>query len=525
MAFVALPLTIAFGIASGVSPEKGIFTAVVAGMIVALFGGCRVHVAGPSGPFVVMAAWLVQQYGLDGLEIATFSAGVILLIMGRAKLGSLIKFIPYPVTAGFTSGIAIMLITTAIKDLFGLTLDKSGGSVVDQWQTIAAAVSTINPWAIAISVLSILFLLFPIKPIRRIPGSLIALIVATAAVNLFDLPVKTIGDIPTGFPIPSFPKLSYGLIVKLVQPSIVIAVLVAIEALLSAVVADGMTGETHEPNRVIIAQGLANIASSCFGCLPATSAIARTATNARNGGRTPIAALTHSLVLLLILLFFGKWASLIPLSCLSAILVFVAWRMLELKSLFAMSRNPKGDIAVLMMTLFITVFVDLDTGILIGIALAGVLFIQRMSKTTEVQLFNRELQRAEQKTAGAGRSQMPIPHGVDIYDINGPFFFGAVYKLKEALSVVSKKPKVRMIRMANVNVMDSTGLHALEEVSSMCRKQNIAFLISEIHAQPYNALNKSGLLHQFGEQNVLATFEEAIARAHEIIEATTSDKR
>jgi sulfate permease, SulP family len=518
---VALPLCIAMAIASGVSPEKGIITGVVAGLVVAMFSGSRVQIAGPSGPFVVLAFGIVQTVGFDGLLIATFTAGVILIIMGRVGLGSLIKFIPYPVTAGFTGGIALLLITSEVKDFFGLACKDAGGSIVDKWGVFIGAMNTVNPWAVAIALGTVILMLAQTRFMRRVPGSLVALIAATVVVQVFGLPVETIGsrfkDISSGFPLPGIPHLSFDAIHDMVQPSFAIALLAAIEALLSAVVADGMIGTTHQPNKVLIAQGLANIGSAFFGGLPATSALARTATNVRNGARTPVGGIVHSLSLLLIMLFFGHWASQIPLACLAAILVVVAYNMLDARTLKSLMHNPKSDVAVLLTTLAITVLVDLTTGIEVGMLLAAALFIKRMAGVTGVNVFTRELDREGQpRVAAAGPA---VPRGVDIYEINGPFFFGAVYKLKEALAytTTSRHTKVRMIRMANVSTMDSTGLHALEEVYLMSRKKGIAFLISEIHAQPFTALMKSGLLEKFGEENVLASFDDAIARAQEIV--------
>jgi sulfate permease, SulP family len=517
---VALPLCIAFAIASGVTPEKGIITGVIAGLLVALFSGSRVQIAGPSGPFVVVALMIVQQQGINGLIIATFSAGVILIIMGRARLGSLIKFIPYPVIAGFTAGIAINILTTELKDLFGLTLPHSGGSIVDQWITFGANIGTVNWPALAVAAGTIIIMVVQARFFRKLPGALIALICATLAVQYFMLPVETIGSrfgtIPSSVPPPVFPKLTFDAIRNVMQPAVTIALLVAIEALLSAVVADGLTGQTHDPNKVLIAHGFANIGVSLFGGLPATAAIARTATNARNGARTPVGGLMHSAILLLVLIVLGSLAAYIPLASLAAILAVVAYNLFDWRSLAALFKNPKSDIAVLCTTFGLTVLVDLTTGVEVGMILAAALFIKRMSSVTEVAVVTKELAR-EAQTSGAAAPVMAIPAGVEIYEINGPFFFGAVYKLREALSMSSKKPKVRIIRMENVGTMDSTGLHALEDVYKLCKKEGSTFLVAGIHAQPFSALLRSGLLDTFGEVNVLASFDEALARANELV--------
>jgi SulP family sulfate permease len=518
---VALPLCIAFAIASGLEPDKGIITGVVASFFIALFSGSRTQIGGPSGPFVVIAFGVIQQAGLNGLIIATFAAGVMLIIMGKTGLGSLIKFIPYPVIAGFQAGVAVMLLTTEFKDLLGLSVMEAGGNVVAKWQSYMMAIGTVNPYALAVSAGSILFMMLPIKGLRRIPNSLIALIGATIIVQVFQLPVDTIGtrfkEIASGLPKPLFPDISFEVVREMIQPAVAIALLAAIEGLLSAVVADGITGQTHEPNKVLIAAGIANLGTSIFGGLPATAAIARTATNARNGGRTFVGGVTHAVLLLLIMLFLGRWAALIPLASLGAILFVVAYNLLDWRALSQLMKNPKSDVAVLLATLGLTVFVDLSTGILIGMAMAAALFIKRMAAVTDVNVVTREFHR-EAQGKSAFVSIAPIPRGVEIYEINGPFFFGAVYKLREALRVVVTKPKVRMIRMSQVNAMDSTGLHALEEVYKMCKKEKSTFLISEIHAQPFTALLKSGLLETFGEENVLASYEEALARAEQLIQ-------
>jgi len=519
VAIVALPLCIAFAIASGLEPEKGIITGIVASLIVAIFSGSHVQIAGPSGPFVVIAFGVMQQAGLNGLIIATFTAGVMLIIMGRAGLGSLIRFIAYPVIAGFTAGVAILLFTTEFGDMLGLHTAASGGSLIAKWQSYFAALGTVNPWAVIVTAGCVLVIMIRVKWLKRVPQSFVALILATVAVQVFNLPVDTIGsrfaNISAGLPSPVFPQLSFEIVREMIQPAMAIALLAAIESLLSAVVADGMTGTTHNPNNVLVAQGLANIGSSFFGGLPACAALARTATNVRNGGRTFVSGLVHALVLALIALALGEWASLIPLASLGAILFVVAFNLFNWPALSALFKNPRSDIAVLLATLGITVLVDLSTGVLVGMALAAVLFIQRMAAATDVNVVTREFRREAAPATQA--ATITVPRGVEVYEINGPFFFGAVYKLREAISLPSKKPRVRLIRMSKVNVMDSTGLHALEEVYHICRKEGSTLVISEIHAQPFTALMKSGLLDIFGEANVTASFEDAISRAEQIV--------
>ncbi|HEY3295055.1 MAG TPA: SulP family inorganic anion transporter [bacterium] len=520
VAIVALPLCIAFAIASGLEPDKGIITGIVASFLVAIFSGSHVQIAGPSGPFVVIAFGVLHQAGINGLIIATFTAGVMLIIMGRAGLGSLIKFIAYPVIAGFTAGVAILLFTTEFGDMLGLQA-VAGGNILAKWQAYFSALDTINPYAVILTGGSVLLIMIRVKWLKRVPQSFLALILATLAVHIFNLPVDTIGsrfkEIAAGFPSPVFPQLSFEIVREMIQPAMAIALLAAIESLLSAVVADGMTGTSHDPKSVLVAQGLANIGSSLFGGLPACAALARTATNVRNGGRTFVSGVIHALVLALIALVLGKWASLIPLCVLGAILFVVAYNLFNWPAISAIFKNPRSDIIVLMVTLGITVLVDLSTGVLVGMALAGVLFIQRMAAATDVNVVTREFQREAGVPRADDAPPLTVPRGVEVYEINGPFFFGAVYKLREAVSLPSKKPRVRMIRMSKVNVMDSTGLHALEELYHRCKKEGSTLIISEIHAQPFTALLKSGLLDRFGEENVTASFEDAVQRAQQIV--------
>jgi SulP family sulfate permease len=520
VAIVALPLCIAFAIASGVEPEVGIITGIVASLLVALFSGSHVQIAGPSGPFVVIAFGVIHQAGINGLIIATFTAGIMLIIMGRAGLGTLVRFIAYPVIAGFSAGVGILLFTTEFGDMLGLTTTGGSGNILAKWKAFVLALDTVNPWAVLITVGTIVLMMSRVKWFKRVPASFVALILATVAVSIFNLPVETIGSrfksISAGLPTPVFPQLSFEVVREMIQPAMAIALLAAIEALLAAVVADGMTGTTHNPNKVLIGQGWANIGSSIFGGLPACAALARTATNVRNGGRTFISGVVHALVLTLIALVLGQWAALIPLASLGAILFVVAYNLFDWQAVAGIFKSPKSDIAVLVATLTITVLVDLSTGVLVGMALAAVLFIQRMSAATDVNIVTRELQRSGTDRAGTPAG-IAIPRGVEIFEINGPFFFGAVYKLREAMNVPSRKPRVRMIRMSQVNVMDSSGLHALEDVHAQCRKEGSTLVISEIHAQPFTALLKSGLLDKFGEQNVTASFDDAIHRAEQLV--------
>ena len=518
---VALPLAIAFAIASGVSPEKGLITAVVAGFFVSALGGSRVQIGGPTGAFVVIVYGIIQNYGLNGLTIATLMAGVILVIMGVARFGSVIKFMPYPVIVGFTSGIALIIFSSQTKDFFGLEMGAIPVDFVEKCAAFSQHIASINYSALLIALASIFVMIFWQRFVHRIPGSLVALLLSTAAVQLFHLPVETIGsrfgEIPSAFPAPVLPTLDYSTIRHLIQPATTIAILAAIESLLSAVVADGMIGGKHRSNMELIAQGAANIASPLFGGIPATGAIARTATNIRNGGRTPVAGIIHALTLLLIMLFFGRWATLIPLSCLAAILVVVAYNMSEWRSFKDLLKSPRSDVAVLLTTFGLTVVFDLTVAIEIGVILSVFLFMRRMALVTNVGIVTRELMDEEEKDDPNAIEKREIPKGVEVYEVNGPFFFGAAYKFEEAMKFIEKAPKVRIIRMRNVPAIDSTGLNVLKKVHKDCRKHAIAFLISDIHTQPLYALGQSEMIGLIGEENIFGNIDDALNRAREIL--------
>jgi sulfate permease, SulP family len=516
---VALPLCIAFAIASGVSPERGLLTGVVAGFLVSALGGSRVQIGGPAGAFIVIVYGIVQQYGLEGLITATMLSGIVLIAMGLAGLGSIIKFIPQSVIVGFTSGIAVVIFSSQFPDLLGLTLPDLSSDFVPRWATVVAAIPDLNHEAFAIGGLTLLILINWPKISNKIPGTLVALLLSTVLTHALHLDVETIGtrfgEIPSAIPHPVMPALSFAVLRNLVQPVVAISLLVAIESLLSAVVADGMIGARHRSNMEVVAQGVANFASALFGGMPATGAIARTATNVRNGGRTPIAGIVHAITLFVITVFFAKWASLIPLACLAGILTFVAYNMFEWHSFLAMLRSPKADVAVMLITFGLTVVIDLTVAIEVGMVMAAFLFMKRMSQVTNVAVIRREL--VDGPDVPLGEKTYHIPRGVEIYEINGPFFFGAVYKFKEAMGQLEKPPRVRMIRMAQVNAIDASGLRALEDVWRDCKKHGTAFLISEIHAQPFVALMKSPVFELIGEDNVLATFDEALARARLLV--------
>jgi len=518
---VALPLAIAFGIASGVTPDKGIITAVIAGFIISFFGGSRVQIGGPTGAFIIIVYGIIQNYGTTGLAIATIMAGVILVIMGFAKLGTLIKFIPYPVIVGFTSGIALLIFSTQIKDFFGLQITKVPAEFHEKWITYFKAFSTLNFNVLGIALLALLIMIYWPKITHKIPGSLIAIIVTTIIVIVFKLPVHTIGsiygEIPSNLPSPSFYEIDLNVIKNLIAPATTIAILAAIESLLSAVVADGMIGGKHRSNMELIAQGLANIVTPIFGGIPATGAIARTATNIKNGGRTPVAGIIHSITLLLIMLFFGSYAKLIPMATLAAILMIVAYNMSEWHAFKSLLKSPKSDIIVLLTTFFLTVIFDLTIAIEIGMILSVLLFMKRMAEVSNVNVITRELEDNDEQPDPNAIDKKQIPEGVEIFEINGPFFFGAAKKFKDEMLVVEVPPKVRIIRMRNVPAIDATGLQTLKDFYSDAKKQKIHLILSGVHTQPLFAMTQAGIFDLYGEENILGNIDDALDRAREVL--------
>jgi SulP family sulfate permease len=525
---VALPLAIAFAIASGVKPEQGLYTAIVAGFIISLLSGSRVQIGGPTGAFIVIIYGIVQKFGYDGLAIATIMAGVLLVIMGFAKLGAVIKFIPYPVTVGFTAGIALIIAAGQVRDLLGLTMEKVPAEFIEKivaYSEHAGSISTVAA-VIGIATIAIVFL-WP-RVTQRVPGSLVAIIVTTAAVQLFDLPVETIGSrfgsVSGALPSLRLPHVDWRMLPALVSPAITIALLAGIESLLSAVVADGMTGRRHRSNMELIAQGVANIASPLFGGIPATGAIARTATNIKNGGQTPIAGIVHAIVLMLIMLFFGKWAALIPMATLAGILVVVAYNMSELHHFIKLFKSPKMDIAILVVTFLLTVLVDLTVAIQAGVVLAALLFMKRMSDVTQVGYITsmvgfEEEDEEDAKADPNNINKFTVPEGVEVFEVNGPFFFGAAERFKHTLNLIVKKPKVLILRTRTVLAMDATALHALEEVYDMTKRDGSVLILAGIHAQPMIAMDKAGFLDTVGVENVFESLGEALKRARAIVGA------
>ena len=526
---VALPLALAFAIASGVPPERGLYTAIVAGFLISALGGSRVQIGGPTGAFVVIVYGIVQQFGYEGLVACTVIAGVILVILGLARMGALIKYIPYPVITGFTSGIAVIIFSSQLKDFLGLKMGAVPAEFMAKWNAYAGSFHTIDlpTTLVAAGTLAVLFLWPRIS--RQIPAPFAAMILATVAVQLLDLPVETIGSrfggVPSSLPRPHWPDIPWTHMRELLSPAFTIALLAAIESLLSAVVADGMIGTRHKSNVELVAQGVANIASPIFGGIPATGAIARTATNVRAGGRTPLAGMVHALTLLLILLLLGKWAAMIPLCALAAILVVVAYHMSEWQSFTGLLRAPKSDVAVLLITFALTVFVDLTVAVQVGIVVASLLFMKRMADFTHIAGVNTSdaanddpdeiTQVRKRKRMLGGRE---IPPGVELFEVNGPFFFGAADKLRDVMSGIAKPPKVLILRMRNVPAIDATGLYALEQMAKKCHAQGTTLLLTEIATQPLRAIVRAGKLQVLGGREHLAkTLEIALDRAAAIV--------
>ena len=518
---IALPLAVAFAIASGVSPERGLYTAIIGGFLISALGGSRVQIGGPTGAFVVIVYGVVQQHGVDGLLVATMMAGVFLIAFGVARLGAAIKFIPFPVTTGFTAGIALLIFSSQVKDFLGLDMGEVPAEFFAKWGAYAAALDGVNPWTAIVAGGSLLGLIVWPRISRRVPAPVIILLAATVVVRLLQLPVETIedrfGTIAASLPRPQLPAVARADLPALLGPAFTIAMLCAIEALMSAVVADGMIGGRHRSNMELVAQGFANIAAPIFGGIPATGAIARTATNVKNGGRTPVAGIVHAVTLLLIVLFLGRWVGMIPLAALAAILVMVAYHMSEWRTFRNEFRAPLSDVAVMLTTFGLTVVVDLTIAIQVGMVLAAFLFMRRMAEVTNVSVVTREIpDRLEEDADGNAIYRREVPPGVEVYEINGPFFFGAADRFRDTLTQVSRNPKVLIIRMRNVPAVDSTGLRALTEVVLRSKKEGTLVLLADVHAQPIAAMARSGLLDEIGEERLFGNLDDAlnVARTH-----------
>ena len=517
---VAIPLAIAFSIASGLSPEKGLFTAIIAGFLISAFGGSRVQIGGPTGAFVLIVYAMVQRYGVDALVVATFMAGCLLVVMGFAGFGTIIKFIPYSVVVGFTSGIAVVIFSSQVKDFFGLPIDKVPAEFTEKWRVFFQSFGTVNLYAVALAIVTVLLIAIWPKVLRKVPGSLFALFFSSLLVKLFHLPVETIGsrfgELAHTLPMPKFPSLDIRTIQHLFQPAFTIALLGAIESLLSCVVSDGMIGGKHRSNMELIGQGAANIGAAIFGGMPATGAIARTVTNIKNGGRTPVAGMMHAVTILIIMLFFGRWIRLVPLACLAGILVVVAYHMSEWRSFRELLKAPRGDVIVLLATFFVTIFIDLTAAIQLGVVLSAFIFMKRMSDVPHIKLIAKEIQEDEQEI-DRPMNKIAVPIGVEIYEINGPLFFGVADQLDEIDRAIGEKPRVRILRFRDVPIIDSTGLRAVKSFYYKCNKSHIKLVIAGLQVQPLNEMIKSDLYDLIGEENVFSTTEEALARAKELM--------
>jgi SulP family sulfate permease len=521
---VALPLAIAFGIASGASPEAGILTAIVAGFIISFFGGSKVQIGGPTGAFIVIVYGIIQEYGMNGLMIATFMAGAFLILMGVLHLGTIIKYIPYPIVVGFTSGIALTIFATQIKDLFGLQVESVPADFLDKWVVYAQNIGTINWWALLVGVVSILIIVLTPKVSRRIPGSLVAIVVMTlATLGLKYLGVEgieTIGDrfsISSSLPQPAVPELTWESIRHLAQPAMVIAMLGAIESLLSAAVADGVIGDRHNSNQELVAQGIANMVSPLIGGIPATGAIARTMTNINNGGRTPVAGIAHAIVLALIYLFLMPLVQYIPMACLAGILVVVSYNMSEWRSFRAILRNPKSDIIVLLVTFFLTVIFDLTVAIEVGVIIACLLCMKRMAETANVSVLSDEIDPMADTDVQGNLDHLIIPEGVKVYEINGPYFFGIGNKFEEMMGDMGGRAKVRIIRMRKVPFIDSTGVHNLSNMCKMCSQLGVKVVLSGVNPSVMKVLKNAGMEDVVGKENICSHISLALERAQKIV--------
>ena len=521
VAIIALPLSIALAIASGVNPEQGLYTAVVAGFFISFLGGSRVQIGGPTAAFVVIIYGIIAQYGMAGLTIATFLAGIMMIIMGLLRFGDLIKFIPKTITVGFTLGIAIGIFVGQLKDFFGLSMGAVPAEFVEKMVAYAQHINTINWPTLLIGMIALLIQIFWPRVSQKIPGSLVAIIVTTALVGFGHMSVKTIGDLYTikaGLPSFTMPELSFGLIRQMISPAFTIAILASIESLLSCVVSDGMIGSHHRSNAELVGQGVGNMMSALFGGIPATGAIARTAANVKNGGRTPIAGMAHAVTLLLILLFLMPYASLIPMSCLASILIMVAYNMSGWRTVSRMiKRAPKSDVAVLLVTFVLTVFFDLVVAIEFGMVLAAFLFLKRMSDVAQIRQWV-DKENLDDPVLSEDSDLKQVPKNTVVYEVFGALFFGAANNF---LNVINDETKnVLILRMRNVPAMDISGLDALEETLAICQKRGMTLLLSHVNAQPYRVLEKSGFIQTIGPDHICESTDQALETAAALAQET-----
>ena len=517
VAIIALPLSIALAIASGVSPEKGIITAIFGGFIISFFGGSRVQIGGPTGAFVIIIYGIIQKFGLDGLAIATVMAGIILIIFGLVKFGSVIKFIPYSITTGFTAGIAVVLLSTQVKDFLGLDIENVPSEFFAKWNSYFSNLDSVKMMTLGIGILALVIIIVMPKINKRIPGALIALLVTTFLVQFFKLPVETIGsrfgDVASTIPLPHIPNINLEIISELIQPAITIAILAGIESLLSAVVADGMIGKKHNSNMELIAQGMANIACALFGGVPATGAVARTAANVKNGGRTPIAGIVHSIFLLLTMLLLMPFAKLIPMTTLAAILIIIAYNMSEWRSIKEIFKSTKSDMLILVITFLLTVIFDLVVAIEIGMILAMFLFIKKSSENTKVDKIDLYEDSDNDDDSDTGNDEIKNNKKIIIYEIKGPMFFGAANTFMDMMNEVDITAEVLIVRMKHVPIFDATALNILKRINSQCKKNKIRLMFAEVQKPPMKLLKNSGLVSMIGEDRFFNNIEEAVINA------------
>jgi len=524
---VSLPLAIAFAIASGVSPERGIFTAIIGGFIISALGGSRVQIGGPSGTFAVMVYAMVIQYGYEGLVPITVMAGVILLLLGFFKLGGLVRFMPYTIVTGFTAGAAVLICTSQLGDFFGLTVSKLPPDFTGKILAYVGNLTTFNPASFLVSLLSLAIILLWPRINKKIPAALVAILAVTLVVAFFGIPVATIGSrfgsIPTSFQAPVFPAVTLPMLGDLLTPAFSLAVLIAIESLLSAVVADGMTGFRHNSNSELIAHGLANIVSPLFGGIPATAAVARTATNIKNGGKTPVAGIINAFVLLMIMLFLGRFALYIPMATLSAILVVVSWNMSGIPAIKSVLKGQKSESTVMIVTFFVTIFISMTTAIEIGMLLAAYFFIRKMVELSTFTQLRTELSDAEGTGDTADTNSFSlrnIPKNILVYEIEGPLFFGSIQKFEQALAQTAYVYSVLILRMRNTVYVDQGGLNIIEQLHADCKRKKVVLLLSDIHTQPYMLAIKCGLDLKIGTDNIFGNLDEALERAATLTGAT-----
>lgn len=516
---VALPLAIAFGIASGVTPERGLYTAIVAGFLISALSGSRVQIGGPTGAFIVIVYGIVQQHGMAGLTVATLMAGALLVLMGLCRLGSIIKYLPYPLIIGFTTGIAVLIAITQLPAFLGMRLDALPGDVLGKLRVMGAHLDRIDPLSAGLAGLALLIMIIWPRITRRVPGSLVAILVTTGLVSLLGLPIETIGSryggVPDHLPALTLPTVTLAMARDLFAPALTIALLAAIESLLSAVVADGMTGQRHRSNMELVAQGVANLITPLFGGIPATGAIARTATNIKNGGTTPLAGIVHAVTLLLILLFFGRHAAHIPMCTLAAVLLMVAYTMSEWRYFVKLFRSPRSDVLVLLTVFLLTVFADLTAAIQTGVVLSAFLFMRRMETVTNAGLIPLDDEPGERDDPNA-LSRHHVPPGVEVFEIDGPFFFGAAGKFQDEIAKINM-PKILILRMRSVPAIDATGLNALENMVRSTRRKGTRLLISGIHKQPAAAMKKAGLIELIGHANIHKDIARALEHARALL--------